>query len=241
MTDPVERIHLLLDACTEEQRRAIFNRLRQEFPIHALEEKLNTQAEIILEAINRAPDITQRGVRGIIAESVFVTDVVGPLIQRGWRDETIEGEYPYDVLLDDGHGRVRVQVKMQRLSKGAPTTRKDYPGLYVVETQRTRTGKRRTPGEGTGGETDENTRPYRVGDFDILAVSMHPSTRSWSDFRYTVAAWLLPRPDDARLLRVFQPVAPHPNDDWTDDFLEAIGWLRSHQRKTIRSRADPLP
>lgn len=40
--------------------------------------------------------------------------------------------------------------------------------MYVVETPRTRGGKDLTSGE--------DTRPYRYGEFDILAVSMHPST-----------------------------------------------------------------
>ncbi len=61
MRDPVEEIQRLLQVCTFEQRRAVFDALRQEFPIHSIEAKLNTQAEVILEAISRAPDITQRG------------------------------------------------------------------------------------------------------------------------------------------------------------------------------------
>lgn len=207
--------------------------MRQEFPIHVLEEKLNTQAEIILEAIHRAPDLTQRGVRGIIAEAVFIAEVVGPLQSQGWRDKEIAGGQPYDVLLEDAQGEVRVQVKMQRLTSQQPTRRRDYPGMFVVETQRTRSGTRQM-----SGGAQEKTRPYRFGDFDILAVSLHPSSRNWGDFRYTVASWLLSRRDDARLLRVHQPASPHPNDDWTDSFLEAIAWFRSRQIKTIRSRKD---
>ncbi len=157
MIDPVTKIQHLLDQCTSNQRRAIFNRLRQEFPIHVLEEKLNTQAEIILEAISRAPDLTQRGVRGIIAESVFITEVVGPLKGQGWQDKEIVGEQPYDVLLEDAQGEVRVHVKMQRLSNHQPTRRKDYPSMFVVETQRTRSGTRRTIGS-----AEERTRPYPI-------------------------------------------------------------------------------
>ncbi len=236
MTDLVMEIQRLLDQCTPEQRRVIFARLRQEFPIHSLEGKLNTQAEIILEAISRAPDITQRGVRGIIAESVFVTEVVEPLVRGGWQDKEVIGEQPYDVLLGDGQGEVRVQVKMQRLTRGQPTTRREYPGMYVVETQRTRTGTQR----GSGG-IQEQTRPYRLGDFDILAVSLHPSTGNWSHFRYTVAEWLLLREDDSRLLRVFQPVSPQPNDDWSDDLLEAVAWFRERRQKRIRTGTGSAP
>lgn len=96
---------------------------------------------------------------------------------------------------------------------------------YVVETQRTSGGKDQ--------RTGENTRPYRFGEFDILAVSMHPSTKNWNSFRYTVADWLLPMPTNKKLLLKFQPVSSEPDEDWTDDLLTCIKWLRSGKRKTL--------
>jgi hypothetical protein len=62
-----------------------------------------------------------------------------------------------------------------------------------------------------------STRPYRFGDFDILAVNMHPSSGNWRNFRYTLASWLLPRLANTGLIEIFQPVAATPNDVWTDD------------------------
>lgn len=59
----VEETKRLLAACTKEQRRKISEYLRQEFPIHPLEKKLNAQAELILEAIDRGSDLILRGVR----------------------------------------------------------------------------------------------------------------------------------------------------------------------------------
>ena len=67
-TDEIKR---LLDACSEKERLEIFKYLRRTIPIHAIEGKLNTQAEVILEAIDRASDLTLRGIRGIIAEAAF--------------------------------------------------------------------------------------------------------------------------------------------------------------------------
>jgi len=67
----------LLEQCSVEERREIFNHLRKEFPIHALEADLNTQAEVILEAMARSSDLTMRGIRGIIAEAAFLVDVFG--------------------------------------------------------------------------------------------------------------------------------------------------------------------
>jgi hypothetical protein len=96
--------------------------------------------------------------------------------------------------------------------------------MFVVETQRTR-----------GGKTDrgEDTRPYRFGEFDILAVSLHPSTGRWDRFLFAVGYWLLPRPEREIQLLKFQPVPQEPNDDWTDDFQTAVEWLREGRQKRI--------
>jgi hypothetical protein len=96
---------------------------------------------------------------------------------------------------------------------------------YVVETQRTRGGKDVLTGEAT--------RPYRFGEFDILAVSMHPSTNDWDSFMFTVGNWFVPRPAAPTQLEVYQPVSMSPDEDWTDDLLTSIGWFRSGLTKTI--------
>jgi hypothetical protein len=228
VNSPTDEIKRLLDACTDAQRREIFDHLRKQFPIHPLETKLNTQAEVILEAIDRASDLTLRGIRGVIAEAAFKLNVVASL--QDWRDETLDGDFPYDFRLRDSNGAVSVQVKMQRLKDHRPMMANEgytfLPGdMYVVETQRTRGG--------TDPRTQEQTRPYRFGEFDILAVSMHPSTNEWSAFMYTVSDWLVPRPEDAKLILKFQPVAKVPNDTWTNDFNQCVKWLRSGLKKRI--------
>ncbi|MCM3872114.1 MAG: hypothetical protein ND895_15635 [Pyrinomonadaceae bacterium] len=216
-TDEIKR---LLDACTEEERLEIFKYLRRTIPIHAIEAKLNTQAEVILEAIDRASDLTLRGIRGIIAEAAFLVEVIAKL--EGWKDVTPPGDAAYDFLVEDAVGRVSIQVKMQRKEHGVPKIRN---GKYVVETQRTRGG--------TDVVTGLATRPYRFGEFDILAVSMHPSTNDWNTFMYTVGTWLRPRPASPELLEVFQPISRAVNEDWTDDLLTCIRWLRSGTPRTI--------
>jgi hypothetical protein len=224
----MDQIKQLLEACTEAQRREVFNYLRKEFQIHPLETKLNTQAEVILEAIDRASDLTLRGIRGVIAEAAFKLNVVASL--RDWRNDTLGDDFPYDFRLRDSTGTVRVQVKMQRLKGHRPMmANKGYAflpdNMYVVETQRTRGG--------TDPRTHEQTRPYRFGEFDILAVSMHPSTNDWSAFMYTVSNWLVPRPENAKLILKFQPVAKVPNETWTNDFSQCVKWFRSGQEKQI--------
>jgi hypothetical protein len=94
---------------------------------------------------------------------------------------------------------------------------------FVVETQKTRGGTKK----------GQATRPYRFGEFDVLAVSMAPSTGRWDLFLCTVAAWLLPDPTDKRLICKLQPVPPAPTADWTDDVATCIAWFRSGEKRTI--------
>ena len=228
MNNRIYEAKRILDACSEAQKREIFEYLRREFPIHPLEAKLNARAELILEAIDRASDLTLRGMRGVIAEAAFKLNVIASL--RGWREKTLKGDFSYDFLLGDSTGDVRIQVKMQRLKDHRPMmANQGYKYLptdmYVVETQRTRGG--------IDPQTKQQTRPYRFGEFDILAVSMHPSTNDWSAFRYTVCDWLIPRPEDTKLMLKFQPVAKTPDLNWTDDFNQCVSWLRSGQKKRI--------
>jgi hypothetical protein len=218
-TNEVDQIKQLLMSCNADQRHEIFRLLRQEFPIHPIEKNLNISAEVILEAISRASDLTMRGVRGVIAEAAFETYIASKL--DGWDNVGLLDDYAYDFLLEDLIGEIRVQVKMQRQKEHRPMMANEAyrylpNNMYVVETQRTRGGQR----------NNEDTRPYRFGEFDILAVSMHPSTNNWDSFMYTVQRWLLPRPENPSLLLKFQPVSLTPNDVWTNDFRECISWFR---------------
>jgi hypothetical protein len=162
-------------------------------------------------------------IRGVIAEAAFEQSCLREHTE--WTIEEIPKESAYDYLILDKIGSVRVQVKLQRSEKSVP---KVANGLFVVETQRTRSGNDRT----TGG----STRPYRFGEFDILAVCMQPSTGSWHRFLYTVERWLIPRPDENHLLKVLQPIPPSPNDDWTDNIQTCIDWFRSGEQKSIATK-----
>jgi hypothetical protein len=215
-----------LESLTENERREVLKQLRKKIRIHDLEEKWNIPAEVILEAIARSQDITQRGIRGVIAELCFLLYV---LDGDGLQGKSPEGDLPYDFLIPDSSGPIKVQVKLQRQEKGSPKSarqwRKSLPeSWFVVETQKTRTGKK---ADGT------DTRPYRFGEFDILAVSMHPSTNNREKFMFTLGSWLLPRPKEPELINVFQPVPNEPNDDWTDNFCKAIDWLQEGKAKII--------
>jgi hypothetical protein len=230
-TDQIKR---LLQECTPEQRRAIFEHLRQEFPIHPLEEQLNAKAEVILSALERASDLTRRGIRGIIAEAAFLVEVVAPGPTSRWQDVTPPGDHPFDFLLQDPAGPVSVQVKLQRQKAHRPMMGNEAPrycafpaDLFVVETQRTRGGIT---------STGEKTRPYRFGEFDLLGVCLHPSTGHWTDFVYTVANWLLPESDRPGHVLKYQPVSTNESDGWTRDFERCVSWFPAGERRRICER-----
>lgn len=231
MEEIVSQILELLKHCSVQQREVIFQHLRKEFKIHPIESKLNIEAEIILEAINKdEKGLTLRMIRGVIAEAAFDIEVVKKL--KNWKNETPQGDPPFDFLLNDGKGAVSIQVKLQRSKDLTPmmanqALKRFSENLFVVETQKTRGGIDKT--------TNEDTRPYRFGEFDILAVCMQPSTSEWSTFYYTLSSWLLPRDDDKSMMQKFQPVAMQPNEFWTNDFETCVEWLRSGVKKVIPS------
>ena len=225
--DNLQAIRAALADASRDDRKRILDELRREFPIHELEKRWNVPAEVVLEAIARATDLTQRGLRGVIAEASFAQSIVAPMLQSGWTDDTPSGDIPFDFRLNDKVGPVRIQVKNQRIEKGVPKLWKKNPGVFVVETQKTRSGK---------DKAGNDTRPYRFGEFDILAVCLHPSTNDWSRFLYTVGDWLVPRDGKKKnLISVFQPVDPGASKDWTPDLATAISWYRSKSKRTIKA------
>lgn len=234
MTEVEDAIRLL-DRMNEEQRRKVWAYLRTLLPRHPVEERLMISAEGMLDAIDRAGDFTVRMIRGVFAEAAFATDVL-PLISDRWRLLPTSGDPPYDFLLTDVPASsqdqpaspdhvVRLQVKMQRSTGKEPlfannvwSTRVSWPANYfVVELQKSRKGER----------NGESTRPYRFGEFDIVAVSLGPSRGRWGAFVYTVARWLLPDPANENHILLYQPVSPDESDCWTADFNRAIDWFRS--------------
>jgi hypothetical protein len=232
LTDEVCR---LVEQANEEERRIILAYLRERVVLHTIETDWRTSAEEILTAIARSSDLTVRGIRGILAEATFEKRLLPTLEDSGWRAVKIIGDQLYDFLIERGEVNVRIQVKLQRKQKGEP---KEYaaksrallncpPGtVYVVEVQKTRSGLKH----------GEKTRPYRFGDFDILAVSLQPATGSWERFAFTVGSWLLPRPNEPTLIQIFQPVLIVPDEYWTDDLSVCIQWFLSGAEKRLYSQ-----
>ena len=96
----------------------------------------------------------------------------------------------------------------------------------MAEVQKTRSGEK-------GGK---QTRPYHFGDFDILAVNLHPATGDWRRFMFTVGCWLIPRRQDETLIEIFQPVPVVPDQFWTDDLDRCIAWFLDGAKKRMYDR-----
>jgi len=208
----IEEVRRLLPKCTVAERAQILAELRQEEARHPFEVRLNTTTNVILEALHRASDLTIRGIRGIIGEACFVTNVIPTL--RNWESLEVIGDLPHDACLRDQTSEIRIQVKMQRKAKQVPLIR---DGQAVVEVQRTRGGTR----------DGEETRPYKFGEFDMLAVCMEPSTGDWNRFYFIPQRWLIPRQGKAALIEIMQPVSLDSDSVWTSDFDEAVRRLRA--------------
>lgn len=219
-----EDLEKLLERMTQAERERLFRILRDRYgvKIHELELRWNTTAEAILEAINSAGDLTQRGVRGILAEATFRTVVLPGRLGR-WRELPVVGEQAYDLALDDGAGVVRVQVKLQRLEKGMPKYFRGRTDCFVVETQRTRGGKR---------PDKQLSRPYRITEFDVLAVCLHPSSSDWTSFLFCAVADLVVRKADLTMLEVFQPVPVNGSESWSRDFEHVVRRFRQQANAT---------
>lgn len=229
-TETVKQILTLLHQCNSHEKRIVLNHLRKELHIHEIEEKLNIQAEVILEAIDKdASGLTFRMLRGVIAESAFKINVLDNL--QEWSDVTPPGDQQYDFLISNNSHSVRIQVKLQRsTNQKAMFANEAYRHLpkdkYVVETQKTRAGIDTSSGK--------STRLYKYNEFDILAVSMQPSTRDWSKFVYIPTRWLLSDEKDKERLLKFQPVSLATDSFWSDNLEEAINRFHSNVNKTIK-------
>ena len=121
--DGLTTMRALLAQCTPEDRAVLFRELRALHQIHEFEAIIGAPAEMILEAVHRAPELTRRMLRGVIADAAFRTFVVPAVTPYGWSDVTPEGNFAYDYKLLDDVGPVTVQVKLQRSERGAPVIR----------------------------------------------------------------------------------------------------------------------
>jgi excisionase family DNA binding protein len=245
----MDQIERFLDSCSAAQRRNIFDRLRKEFRIHRIEEIVGMDAERILEAFSRAVKATPM-LLGILAEPAFEEFVLNQLPEDRWTYEIAPSGNAYDFILrerDTESDVVRIQVKLQKGDKGTPMYGKPKATKYMfskemlmVETQRSRKGSKRSKGSKASESeniiiegSDKGTRPYKFGQFDVLAVSLFYSEKRWNKFMFTLCGRLLPDPENPENLATYQPVSPVANDDWTDRLEQCLAWHRAGRSEKI--------
>ncbi len=108
----------ILESASDEVRRAVLAWLRLRHPIHPLEAEWRVPAEVILEAISRSPDLSKRGVRGLIAEAYFDQMISAGV--PGWRKDMPVGNHSFDCRLCNADKEIRIQVKSQRAGRASP-------------------------------------------------------------------------------------------------------------------------
>lgn len=199
---------------------------------HSLELLWGTDWWTILDAIAAAPDLSQRGVRGLLAEHEFHNRILAKLpapwkAGRAQEKKHGEGTGSVDWMISKGEHSFSIQVKMQRLSKGAVIIEN---GQGLVETQKTR----------TRGKTKE--RRYEYGEFDILAVSLWPVTRNWKDFMYIPDDCLPHAKGKRNLIAPFHPVPLKraPAYYWTDSIEEVFEYAKQFSKSNIVDSQPPV-
>jgi hypothetical protein len=129
----------------------------------------------------------------------------------GWESDPPIGDVSWDACLKKNGRSVRIQVKMQRKLAGQPMLRR---GFHVVEVQRTRTRRSKDGGD---------TRPYRFGEFDLLAVCMQASTGSWHSFMYIPSKSLTPKTLATDQIETLQSIPEFgDNGVWSTDLATAL-------------------
>lgn len=185
---------------------------------HPLEERWGIEGADVLDAIDGSIDLIQRGVLGVLAEHQFRKKILDPLPPPWQVLPTADHSVDY-LLGNNNEPPVSVQVKLQRRTNGIPILEN---GCALVETQKSRS-------RGKGRKT---TRLYQYGDFDIVAVSLWPSTGDWGRFMFAAGHHLRPAHRKPQFMAGFQAVSLKPDDIWTDDFLACVA--RAQARQAIR-------
>lgn len=191
---------------------------------HPLEERWGLEGSVVLDAIESSIDLIQRGVLGVVAEHQFKNKILDPL--NGSLQILPTADHSVDYLItDSANPPVSVQVKLQRRTNGVPILEN---GQALVETQKSR----------SRGKGKSTTRLYRYGDFDIVAVSLWPSTGDWSKFMFAAGHQLRPAFRKPQFMAGFQPVSLKSDGVWTDDFLACVS--RAQMKQAIRETQQTL-
>lgn len=172
---------------------------------HPLERDLNASASDILSAIQKGFRAIV-DVKGKLAEFFFNKQLEGLRRARvieefTWSDK--DGQPDFFVRF---RGRqLRIECKNIRSKELFKT-----PPAYKVELQKTRNSK-----DGT------NTRGYKHGEFELLAVCLFNHTGKW-EYLYVCTKRLERRGDQREFLKIMQKVPFTATGPWKATLLEAL-------------------
>jgi len=217
MRRSVNAIKQLLDECSDQDR-----------------DEWKSHAQTILGAI-RASDPTRGGVKGAIAAAFFVDGVMPRVVELGWkRTSEVPREAPFGIAIEKNGLVVRIVIAILQLDAGKPKRQHPRDGQgdrYIVQVQKKLSRNHAVNGGGNAGRHELvepkvlQARAYSFGDFDVLAVNMHPVTRRWTEFRYTWSTRLSASKDHPLLIATSQLVSLESSSQWTNDFAKCLDWL----------------
>jgi len=218
MGNSVNSLKKLIDECSDTNRH-----------------EWTDEARTILEAVRRTSRPTKWKVKHTIAEAILRKIIVPSVVGSGWTLRTGEADNSSSGVVLEWNGLL-ARVEIALLQPATAKFRRIYRGqhsesAYALKMQKrqiqTKAAKATAVGEALqSAETDyADERSYSFSDFDILAVNTHAITRQWPDFRYTLSAWLRPRPSHRSLINIVQLVSLRPSDVWTDDLGKCLDWF----------------
>lgn len=169
----IEAIRKLLERCSPQERQALFRELRAIHQIHELEDTLGAPAEVILEAIHRAPELTRRMLRGVIADAAFAQSVVPALADRGWKNVTPAGNHSFDYVLRNAVGAVSGRLDCNGVRR---VNRLSRPGRATVSEQGFMWSNRNVPDlEKVKVKKVRRLRHARIGTASLTSSLCHSS------------------------------------------------------------------
>jgi hypothetical protein len=219
MRKSVNVIKQLLEECSDQDR-----------------DEWKSHAQTILGAI-RGSHPTKRGVNGAIAAAFFENCALPAIEQHGWaRATATQTNDPSSPVIEKNGRAVHVLIAILQFEAGKPRRQLSSAGRedqYVVQVQKklSRVPVLHIEPRDNGPRASVFPRAYSFGDFDVLAVNMQPVTRRWTDFRYTLAAWLAPFEKDTSLIAPAQSVSLESSGIWTDRLPACLDWLVDESRQ----------
>lgn len=220
MLQAVNMVRQLLDECSDGDRR---------------EWKSHTQT--ILEAITTSHP-AERAVHTAIAAGFLNNVVLSRMRERGWTHKAVRLHKTHFIVVEANETVVRVMVTILQWEKGKLRHTVSPQGdLYQARIPASLMGPRHSRLKSCTADPKRQKKPLRAlsfTEFDILAVSMQPLTRRWSDFRYALSRMLAPHKDSAESISPVQWLPSTTSHSWTSDFNICLSWhLQALAKKTL--------